>query len=309
MKLKIESINVPIDLKWKSNPITIAGGNGQGQQMNQLYHPWSISIDDNKTIYVVDQDNHRIVEWKKNSTIGRIVAGGNEKGNGYHQLNYPTKVIIDKINDCFIIADCANRRVVRWPRQNGQSGQIIINDVKCIDIVMHENEYLYVCDDQKHEVRRWKIGESQGVIVAGGNGKGDLLNQLNEPSFISIDEDETTYVSDYGNHRVMKWLKGAEEGIIVAGGQGEGNSLKQLSYPEGIVIDRSGTLYVSDWGNHRIVRWIKNAKEGTIIAGGNKRGNQSNQLDCPAGLSFDDENNLYIADFGNHRIQKYFVDK
>ena len=50
---------------------------------------------------------------------GQVVAGGNGEGNQLDQLNRPTDVIVDKENDCLIICDQDNRRVIRWPRQNG----------------------------------------------------------------------------------------------------------------------------------------------------------------------------------------------
>ena len=301
-------LDIPISLKWKQDAITVAGGNGKGQELNQLNRPWSIYIDNEKTIYIADQRNHRIIAWKKDATCGEIVAGGNGEGSENHQLSYPAKVIIDEVNDSLIIADYGNKRVVRWPRRNGLYGEIIIKDVRCIDLIMHKNQYLYICDEEKHEVRRWKIGENEGILVAGRNGNGDGLNQLDEPHFIYVDQEDTLYVSDWGNHRVMKWMKGAKEGIVVAGGQGEGASLKQLNGPQGIFIEKFGTLYVSDADNERIVRWIKGAKEGSIIAGGNGKGTEANQLNLPIGLSFDDENNLYIVDYGNHRVQKFVVD-
>ena len=76
-------------------------------------------------------------------------------------------------------------------------------------------ENLYVSDWMKDEVRRWKIGDKEGTIVAGGNGKGNNLNQLNVPTYIFVDQDYSVYVSDwFSNHRVMKWMKGAKEGIV-----------------------------------------------------------------------------------------------
>jgi len=290
-------VDIAETLKWKQNAITIAGGNGQGNELNQLSRPWSIYIDDDKTIYVVDMFNHRIVAWKQDTLYGEIITSQNQR------LNFPSKIILDKINDCFIIADYANERVVRWSRRACE--ETIIRGVKCVDVLLYNSEYLYVSDEDKHEVRRWKIGENQGVLVAGGNGSGNHLNQFHKPHFIFLDQDETLYVSDLRNHRVMKWTKGAKEGIVVAGGQGQGSSLKQLSYPQGIFVDRIGNLYVADSLNDRIVRWTKDANEGSIIVGG---GNQSNKLSNPIGLSFDTENNLYVVDHDNHRIQKFLVD-
>ncbi len=247
------------------------------------------------------------MEWKKNEINGQIVAGGNGQGNRNDQLNQPTKVIVDQENDSLIICDEGNQRVVRWPCQNGRTGEILISNIDCWYLIMDNDGYLYVSDYKKHEVRRWKMGETNGTIVAGGNGQGNRLDQLNYPYYIFIDEDHSVYVSDCHNHRVMKWMKGANEGIVVAGGQGRGNSLKQLSSPMGIIVDQLGSVYVAEYGNHRVISWLKGAEEGTIVVGGNGRGEQPNQFNCPIDLSFDRENNLYVVDCSNRRVQKFDV--
>ena len=139
---------------------------------------------------------------------------------------------------------------------------------------------LYMCPDCKnHIVSRWNVGEKEAVIVAGGNGEGNQLNQLNFPTHLFVDEECSLYVSDNNNHRVMKWMKNAKEGIIVAGGQGQGKIvLTQLSYPQGLMADHMGNVYVADSGNHRIMCWFKGSKEGRVILGGNGRGHESNQF-------------------------------
>ena len=108
----------------------------------------------------------------------------------------------------------------------------------------------------KHEVRRYTIGDKNGIVVAGGNGQGNQLNRLNWPTCLFVDEEQTVYVSDLNNHRVMKWNKGTNEGIAVAGGQGEGSTFTQVSYPQGLFVDTSGTIYVVDAWNDRIVVFL-----------------------------------------------------
>jgi sugar lactone lactonase YvrE len=236
--------------KWLQNGITVAGGNGKGTGLNQVLNPWGLCIADDQTVYVADYSNNCIVEWKSGATSGRVVAGGNGQGNQASQLYAPTDVIIDKENDCFIICDKGNKRVVRWPRQNGTSGQTIISNVSCWSLAMDDKRYLYVADYTNHEVRRWRVGDTSGTIVAGGNGKGNRLDQLSGRFYIFVDEDYSVYVSDENNHRVMKWISGAKEGVVVAGGHGKGDSLAQLSNPEGVVVDQLGTVYVADTSNH-----------------------------------------------------------
>jgi sugar lactone lactonase YvrE len=275
----------------------------------QLCCPDGIFIDDDdQTIYIADSWNHRIVKWKCNATKGQIVADGNGKGNKTNQLYGPTDVIIDKENNSLVIADLGNRRVMLWSRQNNTiNGEIIIENIDCYGLTMDKNGSLYVSDYKKNEVRRWKRGDQNGTIVAGGNEKENHLNQLNFPTYIFVDEDYSLYISEKDNHRVMKWLKGANQGIIVAGGDGQGNSLTQLSRPHGLIVDQLGQIYVADMDNHRVMRWCKGAKEGTIVVGGNGSGQQSNRLYGPHGLSSDRQGNIYVADYWNQRIQKFEI--
>jgi sugar lactone lactonase YvrE len=306
IQLSIPNINV--NAKWIHNGISMAGGNGQGNELNQLSYPSGVYVDDDETIYVADRHNHRIVEWKNGATSGQVIAGRNGQENKNDQLNEPRGIIIDKENDCLIICDGGNKRIVRWPRRNGISGETIISKVNCRDLTMDNDGYIYVSDIGKHEVRRWKMGDTNGTLVAGGNGQGNCLNQLNGLRYIFVDQDHSIYISDYGNDRVMKWMKGTKEGIVVAGGQGEGNGLTQLSYPYGVIVDQLGTVYVVDCSSQRVMRWLKGGTQCSVVVDGNGPGGLANQFNGSMDLSFDRQNNLYIVDLNNYRVQKFDID-
>ena len=302
-------LQLKTNIKWKQHANTIAGGNGQGDKLNQLYVPRGIYVDHQQQhIYIADYGNHRIVKWKLGENEGQIVAGGNGQGNRIDQLNYPYNVILDRNKKSLIICDWGNRRVVRWSLENQNDRQILIEDISCVGLMMNNKGDLFVSDWQRDEVKRWKKDEKQGTIVAGGNGEGDKLNQLNCPGPIFVDREDSIYVLDRWNHRVMKWLKGAKEGIIVAGGQGYGNSLKQLSNPQGLVVNENGDVFVADSSNDQVMCWPSDSKEGHVVVGGNGQGEGSNQLNNPGGLVFDRANNLYVVDSGNHRIQRFDID-
>ncbi|CAF4770492.1 unnamed protein product [Rotaria socialis] len=304
-------INIPANATWAQNGVIIAGGNGYGNATNQLKEPFGLFVDNDQTVVIADYGNYRIMQWKNGDTTnGEIVAGGKGQGNGLHQLNCSTDVLIDKETDSLIICDRWNRRVVRWFRRSGTTqGEILIDNIQCYGVAMDEQRYLYVSDDEIHEVRRYQFGEKNGTLVAGGNGQGDGLNQLNVPAYLFLDRQQNVYVSDYNNNRVMKWNKGATEGIVVAGGQGEGNDLTQLSRPNGLFVDTLGTLYVADSRNHRVMRWTQgDKKQITVIVGGNGQGAGANQFNGPCGLSFDRQGNLYVADYGNTRVQRFFIE-
>jgi DNA-binding beta-propeller fold protein YncE len=237
-----------------------------------------------------------------------VVASGNGQANQVNQLNYPIAVVLHKETDSLIISENGNRRIVRWPRQNGTSGETIISDINCWGLAMDSYGYLYVSDLNRHEVKRWKIGETNGIVVAGGNGQGNRLDQLNSPYHIFVDQENSVYVSDGNNHRVMKWMEGGKEGVVVAGGQNAGNSLTQLNSPRGVVVDQLGTVYVADYSNYRVMRWLKGATQGSVVVGGAGAGAQSNQFNSCWSLSFDRDGNLYAADLNNHRVQKFNID-
>ena len=63
-------------------------------------------------------------------------------------------------------------------------------------LTLNIDEYLYVSDLPKNEVRRWKVGEIDEILMADGN-------RLNQLYHIFVDQDQSVYVFDGANHRVM----------------------------------------------------------------------------------------------------------
>ncbi|CAM2713958.1 unnamed protein product [Rotaria socialis] len=301
--------NIPANAKWAQNGVTVAGGNEKGSSTNQLDNPLGIFVDEDLTIVIADPSNNRIIQWKKDDTTGQIVAGGNGQGNQLDQLNDPTDVLVDKETDSFIICDPRNQRVVRWSRHSSTTqGEILIDNIVCWGLAMDEQRYLYVSDVVNHEVRRYKLGDTNGILVAGGNGLGADLNQFNEPKYLFVDRQQNVYVSDWNNQRVMKWSKDAKDGIVIAGGQGQGTDLTQFSFPQGLFVDTLGTLYVADQWNDRVMRWPQGTSQGTVILGGSGFGPEANKTSDPTGLSFDRQGNLYVVDHYNHRVQRFSLE-
>lgn len=251
---------------------------------------------------IADFNNHRIIEWQMGDTNGRVIAGGNGQGNRLDQLNHPSDVLIDNVTDSLIICDLTNRRIVRWSRRHGTTqGDILINNISCWGLAMDDQRYLYVSDWRRHEVRRYQIGNNNGALVAGGNGKGANFNQFNFPKYLFVDQQQAIYVSDVNNDRVMKWNKSAQEGIVVAGGHRQGDALNQLKRPAGIFVDTLNTVYVADTWNHRVIRWPQGAIQGSAIV------NLACDLYDVVGFSFDNQGNLYVVDNDNHRIQRFAI--
>ncbi|CAF1127538.1 unnamed protein product [Rotaria sordida] len=128
-------------------------------------------------------------------------------------------------------------------------------------------------------------GAKQGIVVAGGQGKGNELTQLSYPQGVIVDQLGTVYVADSDNDRIMRWPKGATQGSVIVGENGEGEQSNPLGALTATLL-RSANVNAD-------VKWIRN---GIAIAGGNASGNATNQLCNPYSLCIDDNQTVYIAD-------------
>ncbi|CAF4230242.1 unnamed protein product, partial [Rotaria magnacalcarata] len=79
-------------MKWNKGAkegIVVAGGQGAGSALTQLYALYGLFVDTLGTVYVADQGNHRVMRWTQGAKQGTIIAGGNGLGAGANQFNYP----------------------------------------------------------------------------------------------------------------------------------------------------------------------------------------------------------------------------
>ncbi|CAF1285410.1 unnamed protein product [Adineta steineri] len=295
-------------LKWNRSFSIVAGGNGYGNDLNQVSGTRGIYIDDEKqTIYIAAYDSDRIVGWKFGEESGKIVAGGNGQGNETNQLENPSDVTVDKKNDLLIICDKGNERVVQWSRQNRTSPEIIIPRIKCTGVTIDNDGDIYVSEEETHSVKRFKQGEAEGTTVAGGQGCGEDPDQLNDPAYIYVDEQYSIYVSNkYA--RVTKWIKNAKEGIIIAKEQIPEPIHSWPNFPSGMAVDHFGNVYVSEPQHMQIMRWSEGSEEGYDVMNGENDEQLPHLFSGPAAISLDREGNLYVVDVYERYIMKFDVD-
>ncbi|CAF3182088.1 unnamed protein product [Rotaria sp. Silwood2] len=226
-----------------------------------------------------------------------VVAGGNEQGDRSDQLNAVSSVVVDK-NGTMFICDYQNRRVQQWFKDDNQ-GQTIISDINCFGLAMDNEGSLYISDLDRYRVIKWPSGQT----VAGKNGQGTALNQLESPWHIFVDQNQTVFVADILSGRVVKWPLGAKEGILVAGGSED--PMDQVQSPSSVFVDKMGTVYILEYGDRGVIRWFKGIGNGSIIIGGLVDGMEVAHYD----LALDRHGNLYVADGGGDRIQMFAIDK
>ena len=218
-----------------TNGTIIAGRNGEGSSLNQLYNPRGIYVSSSGELYVTAPYNHRIVKFPANSTSSSnatVVAGNNGGGSGSNQFSMPYDLAFDNADNLYVTGVGGNYRV-----------------------------------------QKWASGASSGTTVAGGNGRGSASNQFNIPQWVAIDNFGNLYVTDAtaaSDTRIQKFPSGSSSstnGITVAGSNGNGSNANQIGQGgKEVVFDSENNMYVSDYVNNRVQKFFYNPN--IVIAAG-----------------------------------------
>jgi len=148
------------------------------------------------------------------------------------------------------------------------------------------------------ETRKWR---QNAITVAGGNERGDELNQLSTPTSICINDDDdnnqTLYIADQSNDRIMAWNSNARAGRIVLGGNEFNWKIKSSVDLEDIVFDKqSNSLIICDIANKRILRWsLENTTDLEILI---------SNISC-RDLALDKHGYLYIVGNRDNQIKRW----
>ena len=155
----------------------------------------------------------------------------------------------------FLYASTANNGVLKFSTNTGNLVTGGVTSTNFLDdVFVDATGNIYVVDLNNHRVTKTNLNGNT-VVVAGGNGAGSNLNQLNQPASVFVDLNDNLYISEIGNNRVTKWAKGSTSGVIVAGGNGQGNASNQFDSPIDVWLDSKGNIFVADMYNYRIQKW------------------------------------------------------
>ncbi|CAF4559857.1 unnamed protein product [Rotaria magnacalcarata] len=103
-------------MKWNKGAkegIVVAGGQGAGSALTQLYYAEGIFVDRLGRLYVTDYGNHRVMRWTQGARQGTVIAGGNGYGAGANQFTHPFGLSFDRHGNLYV-ADYDNNRVQRF---------------------------------------------------------------------------------------------------------------------------------------------------------------------------------------------------
>ncbi|CAF4045125.1 unnamed protein product, partial [Rotaria sp. Silwood1] len=147
--------------KWRKNATV-------GQVLSfGLGHPDRLYVDQNRSVYVADRLNHRVIKIVEGMTQSSVVAGGSQ-GASVDQLDSPRGVTVDRSDNVYV-ADTNNHRIMRW-LPGAKSGTLIVggrdqgsrSDQLNTPTDLQFDQYgnLYVADSFNGRVQKFVIDKS-----------------------------------------------------------------------------------------------------------------------------------------------------
>ncbi len=282
--------------KATGNVTTVAGngesgfsGDGGPATQAAMQEPYSLAVDGNGDIYIVDRLNAVVRKVDAATGIITTVAGTGEVG--YSGDGGPgNQAMLREPNDCFL---------------DGKGG-------------------LLIADIQDQRIRR--LDTATGIISTfAGNGEkersGDGKPAL-EASFLGsravcMDSKGNTYVAEREGNGVRKidadGIMSTVAGNGERGYEGDGGPALTATWgsPKALRCDAQDNVVVVDTENHAIRRINTTTGIVTTIAGGHLGGDgdggpaTSAGLDRPHGCGIASDGTIYIADSNNHRVRAF----
>ena len=275
------------------NVTTVAGngelgysGDGGPATQAAMQEPYSLAVDGNGDIYIVDRLNAVVRKVDGPTGIISTVAGTGEVG--YSGDGGPgDKAMLREPNDCFLdgkggllIADIQDQRIRRLDTATGIISTFAGNGEKertgdgkpalkasflgSRAVCMDSKGNTYVAEREGNGVR--KIDSNGIMSTVAGNGErgyeGDggpaLTATWGSPKALRCDAQDNVVVVDTENHAIR--LIHADTGIVTtiaggrSGGEGDGGPATEaaMDRPHGCGIDAQGNIYVADSNNHRV---------------------------------------------------------
>ena len=274
--------------------VTIAGtgaegysGDGGPATAATFNQPYSLQVDANGDVYVVDRLNYVIRKIDAATGIITTVAGTGEAG--YSGDGGPgTQAQFREPNDCFL---------------DGRGG-------------------LLIADVQDQRIRRLELVSGiittfagNGEKVRGGDGLSATEASILGARAVCMDAAGNTYIAEREGNGIRKVDASGVMSTLAGTGEfgygGDGGPAISATWggPKAIRCDHAGNLLVVDTENHAI-RLIDTATGYVATVAGGRLGGDGDggqadaaAMDRPHGCDVDSAGNLCIADSNNHRVR------
>lgn len=258
-----------------------------------------IAVDMEDNVYVVDQQNARILVYDDK---GRYLRHWGSHGNLPGQLNWPVGIAIDRKNQVYI-TDIGSQLIHKFtkdgtwlhswlPYSNSSGVPTLLGTIATYDktIYIFVENSINNCSIQKFtDIGSFDISWNSNCID-----KFDLHG-------MTIDRDGFVYILDSKNeaYRIYKYKP---NGVLEKSWGDSTQKGGQLSRLDSIAVDKNGYIYVAESDTHQIKQFDS---MGVFNGVWNKPNNRTLSLDAPLFLAASPNQGIYLSDYNGRRIQKF----
>ncbi len=257
--------------------------------------PRAVARDSAGNLWVVDEYNHRVLEFMKPFSSGMsasLVIGQdsftmNDSSTTQSGLQYPNDLAFDSTGNLWV-ADTFNRRILEFqpPFSNGMDASLVIGQDS--------------------------FTSQTSAVTASG---------LSNPWAIAFDSTGNLWVSDSSNNRILEFSLPFSNGMSASLVIGQQNFTSKISSttasefigPMEIAFDSNGNLWVVDSENNRVLEFdapFSTGMSASLVLGqdgftASGFSTSLSGLQNPTGLAFDSSGNLWVADSDNNRTLEF----
>lgn len=261
-------------------------GDGGPALKAELHQPHRVTLGPDGSLYISDQNNHRIRKVRPDGVIVTVAGNGTggDAGDGgpaiQAQLNLPRSVAVAP------------------------------------------DGTLYIADTYNHRIR--KVAPDGVITTLAGTGHagdaGDsgpaVKAELHGPQELILARDGRLFIADQLNHRIRcihpdgTITTVAGNGDRGFGGDGGPATAAQLSDPEGCAVDSAGNLYIADGGNARI-RLVDASGRISTFAGTGEQGSDGDggpargaRFREPHAIAIHHDGSLIVSDPDSNQLRR-----
>ena len=287
--------------------------NNTGTSATGLCLPTDVTVDAAGYLYVVDENNCRVLEFDSpltNTTANQSLGQNGSLNSGSTCVSYYNQPSASNLMQPFGAAV-------------DDEGRLYVADSGYNRVVEYDNPLL------KGTAATHVLGQPD--LIKDRSNRVDQIG-LNQPQGVAIDASITpnrVYIADTSNSRVLGWysaaafISGAPASILIGQpdfgsylcAQAGQISAKTLCYPTGVAVDGAGNLYVADQRDDRVLEYnapVTSGAAANLVFGQGGSFTTSgcasvtaNSLCKPSAVAVDSGGNVYIADHDNGRVLKY----
>jgi len=280
--------------------------------------PSGLAIDSSGTLYVADNQNHRIQEYDTDGNwLGiltecpDLIISDIRHCSDPGEIKGPTDVAVDPTGQYVYVVTGHWNMISKFSTTQAAPNNFILSwgfhPVQNNVVADFMREPAGVAVDEAGDVY---VADIWGSVIWKFDSEGNLISMLTHP-YLSGDDFRPTgidlgkkgiYVTDYLNGLVYRF---AYNGHLKESWGVEGTGIGEFTYPASLEVDDAletnsdDTIYVADTLNNRIQ--ALNNGSWTAYNGGAGEGS----IFRPFGVTTDSSGNVYVADTFNHRMLKY----